>query len=394
MTGYPPPMAHAGPRPLEGPVEQRLAALAPTVRRWQGWADERRRPSDAVLRGFAEAGLLRLLAPRAYGGEELALPDFLAAVEALAAVDGSAAWTVMTCNEELGIASAYLPEGAVTSLLEEAPASIVAGSGLASGTCRPGGAGCVVEGRWRFVSGAPCADHFVFGTVVQGAPTRQLCYVLVPRHEAEVLDTWAVAGLRGTGSHDVVLRDVLVPWSRAGLVGPELATVPDSPFYRLPYGLRFPFPKVGVACGVARAAIAAFVELASAKTPHTASAPLRERATAQQAVAEATATLGGGWAWAREVLAELWATVVAGEPIGGELHASCRLACSTAVGAAVRAVDLVCSAAGTTANFLDQPLERCFRDVHAVPQHFTVAPHQVPTAGRVLLGLDPGDPAF
>lgn len=387
-------MGGAGPSPAAATIGQRVEALAPLVRRWQGWADERRRPADKVLRAFADAGLLRLLAPRSHGGEELPLPAFLEVVEALAAIDGSVGWTVMTCNEELGIASAYLPEGAVASLLAGAPGAIVAGSGLASGTCRPGRDGCVVDGRWRFVSGAPCADHFVFGAMVSGAPTRQVCYLVVPRGEAEVLDTWSVAGLRGTGSHDVVLRDRFVPWGRARVASPDLQAVPDSPFYRLPYGLRFPFPKVGVACGIAGAAIEAFVDLASAKTPTTSASSLRERATAQVAVAEATAALSSGRAWAREVLAELWDTVERGDAVEGELHARCRLACSSAVAAAVRAVELVCSAAGTTANFVDQPLERCFRDVHAVPQHFTVAPYQVATAGRVLLGLDAGDPAF
>ena len=60
----------------------------------------------------------------------------------------------------------------------------------------------------------------------------------------------------------------------------------------------------------------------------------------------------------------------------------------------VRAVELVCAAAGSTANFVDSPLSRRFRDVHAVPQHFTVAPYQMDTAGRVLLGLPSGDPTF
>ncbi|MPY95748.1 MAG: hypothetical protein GEV08_22650 [Acidimicrobiia bacterium] len=387
-------MAQPGGTQVEGDVRARLDALLPLVRSWQSWTDERRRPAEPVIRGFARAGLLRLLAPRAYGGEELDPASLLELVEAVAAVDGSAAWTIMTCNEEMGIASAYLPEGAVTELLRAAPDTVVAGSGLASGTSRPDAGGWRVDGRWRFVSGAPCADHLILGTVVEASRPRTLCFVLVPIEQVEVLDTWHVTGLRGTGSHDVVAQDVFVPSARAGEVTTTGATVPATTFYRLPYGLRFPFPKVGVACGVARAALDAFATLASEKTPVMARSSLRERAVAQAAMGEATAALSSGRAWVREVLAELWSTAGAGHPVSDELHARTRLACSTAVAGAVRAVDLVCSAAGSSVNFIGSPLDRCFRDVHAVPQHFMVAPYQAATAGRVLLGLDPDDPAF
>jgi alkylation response protein AidB-like acyl-CoA dehydrogenase len=308
----------------------------------------------------------------------------------------------------------------VGDLLAAAPGAIVAGSGLTSGTSAPAPGGWTVGGRWRFVSGVPCADHVILGTLVEdedggsgtaasattgpsgagpgygvnGRRARRACYVLVPVADVEILDTWQVSGLRGTGSHDVVLRDVFVPDERAGTITSPTQTVPDAPFYRLPPGLRFPFPKVGVACGIARAAVDDFVELATAKTPTTSRSSLRERGDAQRAVGEATAALASGRAWVREVLDELWDSAVGGRPVGQDLHARARLACSNAVAGAVRAVELVCTAAGSTVNFLDSPLERRARDVRTVPQHFTVAPFQVTTAGRVLLGLDADDPTF
>ena len=91
---------------------------------------------------------------------------------------------------------------------------------------------------------------------------------------------------------------------------------------------------------------------------------------------------------------ELWASASVGERIPRELHARARLAASSSVHSSVQAVEVVCRAAGSTANFAHSPLSRRFRDVHAVPQHFTVAPYQMATAGRVLLGLPADDPAF
>jgi hypothetical protein len=80
--------------------------------------------------------------------------------------------------------------------------------------------------------------------------------------------------------------------------------------------------------------------------------------------------------------------------VPAELHARARLACSYSVRSSSRAVDVLCSAAGSTANFADQPLSRWLRDVRAVPQHFMVAPYHMDTAGRVLLGQPSDDPMF
>ena len=88
-----------------------------------------------------------------------------------------------------------------------------------------------------------------------------------------------------------------------------------------------------------------------------------------------------------ELLDEMWGKVVAGEHISTRERAIFQLACSDAVRGCVAAVDVLCDAAGTTANRQDHPLERIARDVRVVRQHLTVASHQIDDAGRVLLGL-------
>ncbi len=360
------------------------------------WAEAHRQPHPDVMAGFAQAGLLRVLAPAVCGGGECSLLEFLELVETIAYVDGSAAWTVMTANEEMEITAAHVPTAALTRLLTGHPAAIVAGSGIPAGKARraPSDDGWVVQGRWRFVTGSPTAEHLVLASLVDGpGRPRPFCHVLVPAADARIVDTWHTTGLRGTGSNDVVLEDCFVPDERAG-VGNGLTALVDSPFFRLASGLRFPFPKVAVAAGIARRAIEAFVTLAQEKHPVRSSSLLRDRPAAAVAVAEAEALRDAGWALVVQRAAEVWALAESGTPVPPELHARARLACSHAVRSCVRAVETVCSAAGTSANEAGSVLDRCFRDVHAVPQHFMVAPHQIDTAGRVLLGLDPGDPVF
>ena len=161
------------------------------------------------------------------------------------------------------------------------PAVIVAGSGAALGRVRPADGGWRLSGRWPFVTGGPAADEIVVGATVEGPRPRPLCFCLVPAADVEILDTWDTVGLRGTGSHDIAVHDVFVPAERAGVVRSGRDTLPDATLFRLPPALRFPFPKVGVATGIARAAIAAFTELAEGKKARVSRTLLRERPDAQ-----------------------------------------------------------------------------------------------------------------
>ena len=359
-----------------------------------GEAQLNRQPAHDVIRALAEEGLLRILAPRSYGGSEATGLEFLELVEAVARVDGSTGWTVMTLNEEIEIASGYLPAQTMTEICSSTPATVVAGSGAALGRAKPADGGWTITGLWPFVTGGPVADEIVVGATVEGPRPRKLCFALVPADQVTILDTWDTIGLRGSGSHDVELTDVFVPAERVGVVDSGLDTVPDSPLFRLPAGLRFPVPKVGVATGVARSAIAEFADLAEGKKARVSRTLLRDRPDAQLAMAEAEALVGSGWAFAIEMVETIWELATEDEPVPPKIHARTRLACSHAVANCVRAVEVLCTAAGTTANALGSPLQRYLADVRAVPQHVMVGSFNNLAAGRVLLDLDPEDPRF
>jgi alkylation response protein AidB-like acyl-CoA dehydrogenase len=256
----------------------------------------------------------------------------------------------------------------------------------------------MVSGRWPFASGCQNASWFWGGSLVDDAgplaspeADGRGIQFLIPLAEMEVLDTWHVAGLRGSGSHDVRVAETFVPDARAtDIYGRPL--LHETPLARYPVTARFSFTKPGVAAGIARAAIDAFVELATAKPVFRSRSTLRQRVPAQLAAADAEATLGAGRAFLLEAVNEVWATICAGETPTKEQRIRQRLAAAHSVQCSVRAVDLVHAAAGTPANQLANRLERCFRDVHVIPQHITVTPAYYETAGRALLGLNV-DPA-
>jgi alkylation response protein AidB-like acyl-CoA dehydrogenase len=376
------------------PPAVRAQAFAALISEHVTLTQQTRRPAEPVMRAMAEAGLLRILAPRSYGGEEATGRAFMELVECVARVDGSAGWTVMTLNEEIEISAGYVPPPIMREVCTSSPAVIVAGSGAALGRARRVDGGWRLSGRWPFVTGGPVADEIVVGATVEGPRPRPLCFALVPAGQVDILDTWDTLGLRGSGSHDVALDDVFVPEERVGVVRSGRDTVPDTPLFRLPPSLRFPFPKVGVATGVAHAAIAEFADLAQGKKARVSRTLLRERPDAQLAIAKAEALVGAGWAFAVEMVETIWALAVAGEPVPDVVHARTRLACTHAVANCVAAVETLCTAAGTTANLLSSPLPRYLADVRAVPQHVMVGGYNDLNAGRVLLGLPSDDPLF
>lgn len=385
----------------EGPVAT-ARALAPLVRAHADEADRRARAHPDVIRAMASAGLYRLAAPAVYGGGEVDPVTMIEAIEAVAEADGGAGWCLMIGVETVGLGSAALAPEVAAGLLGARPDVVFSGSVNPLGRARPVEGGWVVNGRWPYASGCDAADFFWGGCSLlddtgavrrtpKGHPiARQL---LVPRTSYAVEEAWDVAGLRGSGSHDVVVDAVFVPQAMAtDLYGAGMQV--DGALFRMPVYSRLAYNKVGVATGIARAAIDAFCALAAAKRPFTASSLLCERPQAQLAVAEAEARLRSARAFVFDAVGEMWDVVCRGDDPDERLRALVRLACSRCCTECIAVVDLLHLQAGITANFRSSPLERAVRDVRAVAQHTMVSPAVFEVAGRVLLGLEPGTFAF
>ena len=216
---------------------------------------------------------------------------------------------------------------------------------------------------------------------------------MVPVEQLEILDTWHVSGMRGSGSHDVKITECFVPDDYISQVQ-RVKPVETGTLYRLPIYSRLAYNKVGVATGLASAAIQHFVHLATAKKPRGSSLTLQHRVDAQRAVAEAERILGSARSYVFEIVSDLWDTVDAGDKPTDRQKAKIQLACSGAVNESVRAVEMLYSAAGASANFLSSPLQASMRDVLVVRQHIMVSPQYTEAIGRVLMGMESGSFLF
>ena len=377
---------------------ERARALAPLIREHADEAERDRHLPKAVVDAMAAAGLFRVAAPRAIGGLETDPFTQVRVIEAVSEADGATGWNLMIGIESTGFIGAALPGDVATEIFAD-PALVVSGALNPLGRAVPVAGGYRVTGQWPFASGCQNSQYFWGQCIVHAADERArdadgrvvLVEIVVPAKDYEVVDTWHVSGLRGSGSHDVAVRGVFVPERMTTALGTR-GLLAKGPLFRMPVFSRLAYNPVGVAPGIARAASDHFVRLASEKTPRASRNLLRERATAQLALAEAETQLRSARAWVFEILAEVWDVVLAGGFVSEKQRALLQLACTNAASASVRAVELVHSAAGSSANFTSNPLERCMRDVRVVPQHIMVSPQWVEAGGRVLLGLESRSP--
>ncbi len=373
------------------PLVEVARDLQPRVRVAAAEAQELRHVPEPIVREMAKAGLYSIAAPACFGGAEADPFSTIEVIEAISEADGSIGWTLMIGIEVVGIGGSLMEHDTAQRLLGDNPELVMAGALNPQGRARRVDGGWQVSGRWPFASGCHHASVFWGQCAVEDSDPYRTIEVLVPREDYEVIDNWYVHGLRGTGSNDVLVEDLFVPDEMTTAVAGR-APAHDGVLYRLPPFTRLAYLKIGVATGIARAALNAFVELAESKQPRLSSRSLRDRPRAQLSYAQAEAALRSARAFVFDAVADVWETVNQGGRADRKQRALVRLACSHACQEAIRAVELVHQAAGTSANFEDSIIGKARRDVAVVAQQVMVAPYFIEDAGRVLLGLDPEQP--
>jgi alkylation response protein AidB-like acyl-CoA dehydrogenase len=367
-------------------------ALAPRIRACAATIEAERELPRPLFEALADAGLFHLALPRSLGGAELDLPDYVLVIEELGKADASTAWAV---NQGAIFATyaARMPHDDARAIWVDPPRAVVANTPLATAQALVVPGGYRVSGRQGFSTGCRHAAWLAaHAQVIEGGNPRLLAdgrpearYLFVPVAEAELLDTWQVRGLRGTGTHHFAVDDVFVPAERTVLTA-DSPLVETGPLYRVPRTLAFASGDAAVALGVARAALEAFVELAGAHAPRRMVGHLRDQAMVQADMGYAEACVRSGRALLIEAVRDIWAAATTGT-IEVEQRAALRLATTHAIRLAAEAVDTVYNAAGPTAVYESHALQRHFQDIHVITQHIQARRAHYELVGRHWLGL-------
>lgn len=370
--------------------------IAPVIRQHRDEAEHERRLSAPVLAALHEAGLLRMCTPRALGGLETDPVTRALVIEEISGHDSAAGWTLAN-PLDWAYFCARLPDAGAEEIYRSSTNVLIAAQFGRPMQAVPSEGGYRITGRAPFVSNCQDANWIATTAIVapadgSAAPVEpEIVMAYLPRGNCEIVDTWHVMGMRGTGSNDVAVTDVFVPRARTFPFVPEFT--PGSHYQ----GPLYRFPLIGVVASnlpplllaVARQAIDEVTELAQGKVPVTRSTALRERAAAQAKLAQAEGVLRAGRLLLYDTLRETWEATLAGQTISLRQKADLQLAMTHAVSSAVSAVELMYQVAGTSGIYTRSPLERHFRDVQVLRHHAFGAETRYETVGQVYLGLAP-----
>lgn len=352
----------------------------------------RRLPAD-LAQQMAAAGLFRMIVPHAYGGPQTPAAELIAAIETVARADASAGWCMMIAATT-ALNAAYLPADEARAIYAD-PMGITGGVFAPLGKATLENGQLTVKGRWAWASGSQnCAwllggcliiENGAMRTLPNGAPDHRM--VFVPADQVELIDTWHVAGLKGTGSLDMAIHDAVAPYSRS------VSLITDKPRVE---GALYAFPAFGllalgiaaVALGNARGALDAVVELAGAKRAQGAKRTLAERGHTQMEVAKAEADLSAARAFLYDEVGVAWRLAEQGGEIPVAQRARLRLAATHAARASADVARAAYDLAGGSAVYLSNAIQRRFRDAHVATQHIMVQTSTYELTGRALLGLE------
>ena len=380
---------------------ERARQLGPMIEAAADEIERRRDLPEPIVAALAEHGLFRLLLPRSLGGAELPPAAYVPVVEEVAKHDASVAWCLgQACG--CTMTAAYLAPEVAREIFGGERGIVAWGPpGPAEARMAPGG--YRLTGTWSFASGSHHATWLGAHVAVfaedgtprlrpDGSPVFRT--LLFPKPQAAMTDIWRVIGLRGTGSDSYTVTDLFVPEDHAVERSADAKPRETGLLYAFSSSNVYSAGFAGVALGIARAVLDAFVELARDKIPRGAKRTLRDNNVIQAQVAQSEARISAARAFLFGALEDIWREAGRTGRLSLDHNATIRLASTWAIHQAREAVDTLYHAAGATAIFEENPFERRFRDIHTVVQQYQGRQAHFETVGQVLLGLGPESTMF
>ena len=350
-----------------------------------------KRLSPDMVELLKEAGIYRAMVARQFGGDEKSPSQFLNMIERISSADGSTGWVA-----SFGFSAVYLsalPLASLEQMYANGPDVVFAGGIFPPQRAVAAHGGLSVSGRWGWGSGSTGADYIGVGIKEDGGGNGALPLIAVmPADKVRIEENWDVNGMKGTGSHDMVVDNVVVPREWTFIRGGPSSL--SAPLYRYPTMALAAQVLTVVGLGIARGAMDLFKEMAGGRTSITGSPALAERAGVQIDLAKTEAQLRSARAFFYQISDEVYEALVRGEEIDMERRVLLRLASTHAARVSADVTEALYRISGTTGIFTAHPLAQKLQDALVIPQHAFMSDSTWQSAGRSLLGLDnfPGYP--
>jgi len=387
--------------PSREEMVERAIAMIPKLAERAALVEDTRTIHPDTVKDLWDAQLWSILKPRRYGGLELDFGTVIDISEHIGRGCASTAWiygNLISHDWMLPMWHAKAQE----TVWRDNPRALIASSLVTpAGRAKPVDGGFELSGRWPYCSGIDPSDWIMIGAMIDDEGPKRPLWLMVPRDQFEEIDTWQVMGLVGTGSRDVQCEAVYVadymtlePKETRGGPTPGTPHVPGL-VYQLPVLGLFPHILVGPMVGIARGAYDDYVGEIRDRRSTANAAKLAEHTQIQMKVAEADALIKAARVLALDNIHEAERIVATGIQPDVITKVRWRRDGAYAAQNCVKAVQLLQSVIGAAGNFLSNPFQRRFRDIHAAgSQNQVIFDINGAKFCRVELGLDPVNKAI
>jgi 3-hydroxy-9,10-secoandrosta-1,3,5(10)-triene-9,17-dione monooxygenase len=356
---------------------RRAGELVPVLRERADAAEAARQMQKETLDDLHRTGLLRYHQPKRWGGMELPFVALFDIPAEVARGCASTGWNVANLGVHHWMLALY-DERAQEEVWGTNPDAVIP-SGIAypQGRGRRVDGGVVISGHWNFSSGVDPGDWNMLAVMVRDGDRvvdHRMC--LVPKGEYEIVDDWHVLGMRSTGSKSVRATDVFVPEHRALSMylargGKEFpgARVNPNPLYQVPLSALGSHCLAGAGVGNAQAALDLTIDLINERSTNYTAMRMRDFQAVQLRVSRAGAMLDAARLTIRADCLD--AERIAHEGRAPTLEEKLRFKRNVAYAMerCTEAVDILHTLAGANGIYDRYPIQRLFRDQHALAAH-------------------------
>ncbi len=378
------------PRVTAESVLNSVRALLPAIRERAEDTEHNRSIPKESAQEFLDIGLARILLPKRYGGTELGLQTWVDVCEEIGKADAAHAWCASLMIHHPHYLAQF-PDAAQSDVWGDGPDVAIAL------TMTPTSKIEFVEGGYRisceipYLSGINHSSRvFVGGMVPKADGPPDWTLFLVPGHEFEIIDTWHTAGMRGTGSNTVVVKDAFVPFEHTLKVADmREATTPGAKvnvaqFFHAPWITYAPLTFLGPILGAARGALEEFTNWTKTRISRFGS-KVSQYTSIQANIARAAADLDAADLLMRRCVQVAESPNRADE----ELRARCYRDQARAAELIVSGMDLIMKISGAGGFATNSGIQKAWRDVHFGASHVILNPEVSFAAwGRMQLGID------
>lgn len=356
--------------------------LEEKIIQYRSWNEEQRMIHPDILEVIYQQGWFKILIPKSLSGGEWSLPKAISLFEALASIDANVGWAVNLAAGANMFAGYFEPT--IAQQIFNHPKVACAGSGAILGTAVKIKDKYVVNGTWRYASGAAHASHFTANCWLKdenGADllnedgSRKFRSFIFSQDQVHVHDSWYSLGLKATSSHDFSVHNIEVPeeWTFNLLTPSKMA---EGPLYQFPFATMAVVNMSSMIIGIGKGFLKEWEKLMEYKKPLHASEWIKDERFIQDQYRKVKNNFEQHQQKAHHNLEQLWKLLEEGQELTFKQYTELEIQYHQTVLYAYEMVTTLYPYFGMTIVFDNSPVQKMFRDFMTASQHYQMHPIQ------------------